>query len=48
MESNALCYFFALLSRDFLNMSGVDCLFLIQEVQFIANVKAFHHKKCNE
>ncbi len=27
---------------------GLDCLFLIQEVIFIANVKAFHTKKCNE
>ncbi len=38
---------FALLSRYFLNMSRA-WLFLIQEVLFIANVKPFHSKKCNE
>ncbi len=25
--------------------AGLDCLFLIQEVIFIANVKAFRHQK---
>ncbi len=47
MESNALRYFcvtFTLL----LICAGLDCLFLIQEVLFIANVKAFHTKKFNE
>ncbi len=27
---------------------GLIIMFLIQEVIFIANVKAFHTKKCNE
>ncbi len=47
MESNALRYFcvtFPLLFK----YEQFDCLFLIQEVLFIANVKAFHTKKCNE
>ncbi len=44
MESNALRYFCVTFA---LNMSRA-CLFLIQEVLFIANVKAFHTKKCNE
>ncbi len=38
---------FSLLLRYFLNMVRA-CLFLIQEVIFIANVKALSHKKCNE
>ncbi len=44
MESNALRYF----RVTFELWAGLDCLFLIQEVIFIANVKAFHTKKCNE
>ncbi len=40
---------FALLSRYFFKYeAGLDCLFLIQEVLFIANVKPFHTKTCNE
>ncbi len=38
---------FALHSCYFLK-AGLDCLFLIQEVIFIAHVKTFHTKKCNE
>ncbi len=47
MESNALRYFcvtFVLL----LNMSKAWLFVLIQEVIFIANIKAFHSKKSNE
>ncbi len=44
MESNALRYFHV----TFQLWAGLDCLFFIQEVVFIAIVKAFHTKKCNE
>ncbi len=39
---------FALLSRSFLNMSRACLFVLIQEVLFIANIKALSHQKCNE
>ncbi len=44
MESNAL-HHFALLSHYFLNVSRTWLFVLIQEVIFIANVKALSHKK---
>ncbi len=43
MESIALRYF-----RVTFNMSRAWLFVLIQEVIFIANIKAFHTKKCNE
>ncbi len=41
MESNALRYFCV----TFKILAGLDCLFLIQEVLFIANEKALSHQK---
>ncbi len=45
MESNALHYFCVTFALLFKYEQGLIVFFLIQEVLFIANIKAFHTKK---